>query len=96
MYLIPFFLTLSVLSSLHNRDLDHPLVANLLERVTTISLTKYIVFAGFLAMLEFKEMKKAEMAVKESLTSDIHDMKIPFCLINDTLTIAKHCPSQVF
>ena len=70
--------SLSVLTSLHNRNLDNPLVVNLLERVTTISLMKTIVFCWIPSHVGIQGNEKADMAAKESLCKDIHDMKIPF------------------
>ena len=70
--------SLSVLTSLHNRNLNNPIVVNLLERITEISQTKSIVFCWIPSHIGIRGNEKADVAAKESLLNDVHDMKVPF------------------
>jgi len=77
-HFIIFSDSLSVLTSLHNRNLNNPLIVNLLERITEISHTKSIVFCWIPSHIGIRGNEKADMAAKESLLQEIHNMKVPY------------------
>jgi len=70
--------SLSVLQSLHNRNLENPILKNILIRNNELSVNHNIIYCWLPSHIGIKGNEKADRAAKRALTLGPSDFKIPY------------------
>ena len=86
--------SLSVLQSLHNRNIEHPLLLGVLLKHNELAELNNIVFCWLPSHVGIKGNEKADIAAKSALSLNISDLKIPFTDFKPSINTFVHSKWQ--